>query len=369
MNKFFLKVYGPMTYHNRDDMNLCATSTSGTISVECEIYEYLGGRLDRSATWAYGLLIFITVLNIITCPFNIGLNTLVMIAVKAKARLKTNYNTTLCCLALTDVLVGILAQPVFSAVTILTIQGETSKKYCTLQRFSKIVVRSLCGASFSQLALISVERYLAIKHSFTYTSHVTKARILGLSALTWIRIVFQACLPFLITADKILLTISYFHFPFLLATIVFCQVAVYRESRRHAKHIAAQQVSVEIRQKFLKERKALKLTTTVIFILLLCYLPSIIVRIFLETSTITRVKTAHVAFFTTSFVAIINSLINPVIYCVRIRHFRIALIEILLHKNYTQAEQFQMRVLGRSTNIVAPLEARQEEEEQPNNEQ
>ena len=358
INKFILKVYDPMTFHSRDDMNLSATSISGTISVECEIYEYLGGRLDRSSTWAYGILIFITVLNIITCPFNIGLNTLVMIAVKTKARLKTNHNTTLCCLALTDVLVGILAQPLFSAATILTVQGETSNKYCTLQRFSKIVVRSLCAASFSQLALISVERYLAIKQPFTYTNHVTKARILGLSALTWIRIVFQACLPFLITGDKILLTIIYFHFPFLLATIVVCQVAVYRESRRHAKHIAAQQVSAEVRQKFLKERKALNLTTTVIFILLLCYLPSIIVRIFLETSTITRVKTAHVAFFTTSFVTIINSLINPVIYCVRKRRFRIAFIEILLMKNYTQAEQFQLRVFGRSTNIVAPFEAR-----------
>lgn len=369
MKKFYLKTDDPITYHNREDMNFSGSSTSDTISVECEIYEYLGGRLDRTATWAYVLLIFITVVNITTCPFIIILNVLVMIAVKTKARLKTNSNITLCCLAFIDVLVGIIAQPVFAAVTILTMQGETSNKHCTLQRLSRIVVKSLCGASFCQLALISVERYLAIKHSFTYTSHVTKARILGLSAVTWISIMVQACIPFLITDENILLTVSYFRFPFLMAIIVFCHIAVYREIRRHEKQIAAHQISEEAREKFLKEGKALKLTTTVLFILLLCYLPSIIVRILLQTSTINRVKTAHITFFTTSFVAILNSLINPVIYCVRIKHFRIAFVEILLRKNYTQAERFRLRVFERSTNIVVPLEATQEGEEPPNNEQ
>lgn len=85
MKKFYLKTDDPITYHNREDMNFSGSSTSDTISVECEIYEYLGGRLDRTATWAYVLLIFITVVNITTCPFIIILNVLVMIAVKTKA--------------------------------------------------------------------------------------------------------------------------------------------------------------------------------------------------------------------------------------------------------------------------------------------
>ena len=356
-----------MTYHNREEMNLSEPSTRETISAECEIYKSLGGRLDRTATWAYALLIFIAVVNIIICPFIIVLNVLVMITVKTKARLKTNSNITLCCLAFTDVLVGIIAQPVFTAVTILIMQGETSNKHCTLQRLSKIVVRSLCGASLCQLALIGAERYLAIKHSFTYITHVTRDRILGLSSLTWISTVIQACIPFVITNDNILLTVKYFRFPFLMTIIIFCQIAVYRESRRHEKQIGELQVSVEAKEKFLKERKALKLTTTVLFTLLLCYLPSIIVQILLQTSTITSVKTAHIAYFTTSFVAILNSLKNPVIYCVRIKQFRIAFIEILLGKNYTQAEQLQMRNFRRSPNIVSPLEQTQGREEESNN--
>ena len=36
------------------------------------------------------------------------------------------------------------------------------------------------------------------------------------------------------------------------------------------------------------------------------------------------------------FVAILNSLINPIVYCIRIREFRVALIEIL--KRYATAQ-------------------------------
>ena len=57
---------------------------------------------------------------------------------------------------------------------------------------------------------------------------------------------------------------------------------------------------------------------------------------------------------------------NPVIYCVRIRQFRVAFIEILLRKNYTRAEQFERRSFG-TVNIVAPLQAEQEGQEDQGN--
>lgn len=122
-------------------MNLSAPSTSGTVSHECEPYEFLRGSPDHTATGAYALLIFITVVNTITCPFTIILNALVMIAVKTKARLKTNSNTTLACLALTDVLVGVIAQPVFTGSTILILQGEISSKYFARRRIVRTTLR------------------------------------------------------------------------------------------------------------------------------------------------------------------------------------------------------------------------------------
>ncbi|XP_078343055.1 adenosine receptor A1-like [Oculina patagonica] len=353
---------------NREDMNLSAASTSGTIPHECEIYDILGGKLDHTTTGANVVLVFLTVVSIITCPFTIVLNSLVIIAVKTKARLKTNSNTALGCLAVTDVLMGVIGQPILIAVLILILQGDTSNKHCTLQHLSKIVIKVLIGASVRHLALISVERFIAIKHSFAYTTMVTKPRILGSSALAWITVVLIIA-PVLLTGNNFFLFNTGIFLFIFMSIIAFCQIAVYFETRRHEKQIAAQQVSVEARQKFLKEKKAFKLTTFVLFILLLCYLPIIVVRILLKlTFTITSLNIAYIASFTATFVTMLNSLINPVIYCIRIRQFRVAFIEILLRKNYTQAEQFERRMFGRS-NIVAPLEVGQEREEAQHNDQ
>ena len=52
-------------------------------------------------------------------------------------------------------------------------------------------------------------------------------------------------------------------------------------------------------------------------------------------------------FFTTSSILLLNSLFNPVIYCVRIKHFRTAFIEMVLRNNSARADEFQMPVYTR----------------------
>ena len=122
-----------------------------------------------------------------------------------------------------------------------------------------------------------------------------------------------------------------------IATIFFCQVVLYFETRRHEKEIVSQQVSVEAREKFITEKKAFKLTTTLLFFLMLSYLPLIASRLLVSTFVITSVNSAYFAFFTGVFTACSNSLLNPMIYCVRIQQFLVALKEIVLRKSNIQA--------------------------------
>ena len=49
-------------------MNSTASSHSNHASTECEFVIFLGGRPDRTATLADIMLVFITVMNVITCP-------------------------------------------------------------------------------------------------------------------------------------------------------------------------------------------------------------------------------------------------------------------------------------------------------------
>lgn len=114
---------------------------------------------------------------------------------------------------------------------------------------------------------------------------------------------------------------------------------LYLEARRHEKEIASQLVSIEARQNFLKEKKAFKITTTVVVFLLLTYSPFNAVVVLLEEYVIDSVNMRYIALFITSSMIVLNSLINPIIYCIRIRQFRVAFVEILLGKSNAQAEE------------------------------
>ena len=84
------------------------------------------GTLDETSSEAYGWLIFIAVISIITCPFTAVMNALVILAVKTIHRLKTKTNTALACLSTTDLAMGVIGQPTFIFWVIAQMQGSTS---------------------------------------------------------------------------------------------------------------------------------------------------------------------------------------------------------------------------------------------------
>ena len=118
----------------------------------------------------------------------------------------------------------------------------------------------------------------------------------------------------------------------IIITSVF-QVILYLEARRHEKEIASQHVSMEARQNFLKEKKDFKVTTTVLVFLLLTYLPVIMAHVLVGKSIIDSVNLRYISVFIANTMTILKSLINPIIYCIRITQFRVAFIEILLRKS------------------------------------
>ena len=275
-------------------------------------------------------------------------------------------NTALSCLATTDAVTGVVGQPFYIAQLTLFLQGEVSSTHCSLITLSKNVIRVLGLTSLLHLSLVNIERYIAIKHSLEHISMVTTVRIYRSSAIMWF-VSLLITTPLATIDNSLYLTVSNVVLSLCTVIIIFCQVVLYHETRRHEKEIAAQQASVEARQKFLKDKKAFKLTTIVLLFLVLSYLPFLIFRMLIVNNIIDSVNVAYIVLTTTTFVIILNSLINPIIYCIRIRQFRVAFIEIIFIKSNVQAEGIEMRVFG-TLNVVVPLAAGQENEGQ-NNEQ
>ena len=292
---------------------------------------------------AYAVFIFITVANVITCPFTTLLNVLIIIAVKAKLFLRTKSNIALACLAVTDAVMGLIGQTVFISFVITRLQGGDTfnLKQAVVNAF---VLRLLTTLSLFQLALINVEGYIAIKHSLRYATIVTEVRLICSSALFWI-IAFLLTLPTIILQDdSIKRKISSVTMASCLAIIAFCQVVLYREARRHQRQTADQQISMEVKQRKLKEKKALNTTTIVLFFLLLNYSPLIFVQILFNIYVIESDNSRDILTLTVIFSVIVNSFVNPIIYCARVRQFRVAFIELIFRKSHAQAEGIETRV-------------------------
>ena len=302
--------------------------TLDIIPPKCSIYILLGGTLPLFATEVKALLIFFAVISIVTFPLTAALNVLVIMALKTNSQRGNKSCILLACLAKTDFLVGVIVQPMFTALMIAIVRGETTPKTCTLQKVAQVFTSVLCDTSLIHLALISGERYLAMKYTFSYnTGLVTEVRLQTCSALAWL---FSLILHIPLIIDRNLFFIINNTFVVLtLLIIVFCQITVCREVRRHERQLSTQQVTEEARQKFLKDKKAFKLTAMIVSLLFICYMPVCVFRVILTNfRSIMSVQTAYACFFTAVWVVILNSFLNPIIYSVRMRQFRVALVDL-----------------------------------------
>ena len=76
------------------------------------------------------------------------------------------------------------------------------------------------------------------------------------------------------------------------------------------------------------------------------------------------IETVYILSFVTISMVLLNSLFNPIIYIVRLRHFRVAFIELTCRTvSITETEEIEMRVFG-APNPVARLQNGREHEGQ-----
>ena len=331
--------------NHRRKMN--STSTSDVANNSCKVFlmpEYIPQFFLGNFNVFF---VIAAVIESLSCPFIVLLNALVIVAVKTKRRLQTHLNILLASLALTDLMVGLIVQPLHITTTVFHLQGKDPDEVCKVMSAFLISFVSFSSASLFHLALISVERYLAIKHTFIHRTVVTKRRLMIVTILVW------SVIPLRVVLANVRVVSLTFQGAIVIFMILV-QVLVYREAREHEKKILSNQVSLEARAKFKKEKKALKLTTTIILAIGLCYVPTFVL-VFISGGLMRfRSSTLGSSFYHVSVLPMIfNSLLNPVIYTVRKKQFRIAFVELIFKKDFQGAKQIERRLFG-SPNIVEP---------------
>ncbi|KAL9958761.1 hypothetical protein ACROYT_G035819 [Oculina patagonica] len=98
-------------------------------------------------------------------------NALVLAAIIRTPSIHSNLMMMLCSLAVSDLLVGVIAQPLF------IIKDFTDENNVFVVNLSKITVLSLCGVSLGTITAITLDRFMALHYHMRYASLVTKSRV------------------------------------------------------------------------------------------------------------------------------------------------------------------------------------------------
>ena len=280
------------------------------------------------------ILMSITVINLLVPPFTVFLNILTIIAITTTHRLRTNCNVLLASLAGTDFITGALGQPLFVAEQLYRLTDSmSSQSFCFLKHATSVCTNISVIASLEHLALLSIERYIAIKYPYRYDDVVNKRRLIIAIILAWLLPAFATAFYTVNNAFT-----SFFRTIIVLVSIlvlIFCHCAVYQEARKQMRKIKMQQVCMEAKQTFLKEKKALNTTTIVIGVVLFSFVPLISLRLVLVSFLTSPVMSLAIE---TAFrsLPLCNSLCNPLIYCARNSEFRRSFKKLLLKQTRVQ---------------------------------
>jgi len=264
---------------------------------------------------------------IINCALNVPLmitaitgNTLVLGAILRSYSRFTPSITFLCSLAMSDLLVGLVLQPLYIANALT---GNSP-----LKRAFDTTVFAICGVTLLTMAVISVDRFLALHYHMRYPSLMTRHRAIYATTTLWIIVFLLSFLNFwtidayyLASAVSILICLS-------VSTV--CYVKIYFIVKQHQLQIHIQQQAVEsnateINQTTLRSIRNAKNTFIYYTVMILCYTPVLVAMAILFISPSHWNKRWAVA----DTIVFMNSSINPFLYCWRLRELRTAVVKTL----------------------------------------
>ena len=268
---------------------------------------------------------------VINCLFNaflsftaIVLNIITMQALRKTSSLPKTLKTLLLSLAVSDLGVGLLVQPLYVAIRVMKIKQNTnSTAYKAVNEARLIQATTLVFASHFGVFALAVDRFLAIRLHLRYQELVTHKRVVAVVISLW---VFSASVSFLhlyiVRAVIVVVCV-------VTTGLLYCKI--YAAVRHHTNQIHALQVQQATQNEDMANAARLKksslATFSVYFVYLVCYLPKSCVGFAKETNGETPLL-SHLLHITLTLVYL-NSSLNPLIYCWKMRHIRQTVLDII----------------------------------------
>ena len=348
-----------------------SSSSSSTTPLEPEKEcHYLNGLVWKKnylTDETYGILVAIISMNSMTVLPTILLNVLTILAVASKERLQTTSQVLLACLAGIELFGVVTVQSIGIAIEIKRILGDGP--FCDLQKAFTVTCIGGGFAVVGQIVLISIDRYIAIKHPLRYREMVSRRRLkyalflnLSVAAVVTIQETVLAVIDsgskqyftYIMVKDLTLVVIYLIY----VAVICYTYRYIFSETRRQLKRLKTEQLSNEEVKRLKKENKAANTLALLLGLLILFYLPIITTFIVFAVSHDILEPPVILAVWSLVFnVSLLSGLFHPIIYCWRKKKLRQAFLEILhLRQPENAPPPIEMQVLERHQPQIPPTQ-------------
>ena len=274
--------------------------------------------------------------NIFLASFNIFLsvtsslgNVLILIALHKEASLHPTSKLMFRCLAITDICVGLISQPMFVARLLFQINKLQNLCYY-FSVWGDIVNIVFSGVSLSTATAISVDRFLALSLGLRYRQVVTVRRVGAILSCCWIVSVVVSLIDgfwgFTI-ASRVITPIIVL----CLITSFYCYTKIFLRLRHYKVQILADHAHQRqlngggIPRNIARYRKTVYAALWIQITLVACYLPEALLISFFSVSEVSVIIGSR---YTVTLV-LLNSSLNPFLYCWKIREVRQAVKETL----------------------------------------
>jgi len=267
------------------------------------------------------LTIFSVIILLLSITAFLG-NALILVALRRESSLHPPSKVLYCSLATTDFFVGLISEPLY--VTYLISVVTKRWDICPYAFTSAFIAGYLLGSvSFLTMTAISVDRLLALLLRLRYRQVVTLKRMYATVVIIWVVSIVASAMYFwnyLIT-----LWYSYIFIPLCLATSIFSYTKIYCKLRYLQNPIQPEQPNQAVpAPNVARYRKAVSSSLWIQSTLIICYLPFVldgIVGRLLSPQNEVSSSELLVKVYTITLVYL-NSSLNPILYCWKIRELR-----------------------------------------------
>ena len=261
------------------------------------------------------------------------LNIVTIHAIRKTPSLSKNLKTLLLSLAVSDLGVGLLAQPmtvVDLISTNLNENNETGKTYNAKHIAFLLPMNLFTFATLFLVIVLCADRFIAIQYYLRYQELVTHKRVVAVVVSIWVLSgLFSLTRLWIPKSMQVVFGIT------VLACVIaatFFSVRIYFSVRRHLNQIQVQQLQQASQNgqmaSVTRLRKVAIMAVYVCLVVQVCYLPHICSTFAVAFTSVPNTAVKHLYYYTLTL-SFLNSSLNPLIYCWKMKHVRNTIIGLL----------------------------------------